>query len=75
MRVSRPKSCAQKVLTAGEAKQRMIADMIEVTVESCALLLSVDGVFTGIDIDDESPFVSAPKEGVGGSTERIFESL
>jgi hypothetical protein len=38
-------------------------------------LLSVDRVFTGIDIDDESPFVSAPKEGVGRSAEHIFEGF
>ena len=53
----------------------MVADLLEVTVKGCALLLSVDGIFGGIYIDDEAPFVSAPKEGVGGSAERIFEGL
>jgi len=53
----------------------VIADPFKVTVKGCALLLSVDGVFTGIDTDGESPFVSSPKEGVGRSAEYIFEGF
>jgi hypothetical protein len=53
----------------------MVADLIEVTVKGCALLLSVDRVFSGINIDYESPFVSAPKQGIGGPAERIFQGL
>jgi hypothetical protein len=54
----------------------MLADLPEVTVKGCALLLSVDGVSTGIDIDDDEPlFVPAPKEGVGRSAEHIFEGF
>ena len=45
----------------------MVADLLEVTVKGCTLLVPVDGIFGGIYIDDESPFVSAPKEGAGGS--------
>ncbi len=67
--------CTQKVPFASEAKQRMIADLIEITVKGCTLLVSVDGVFSGIYIDDEPPFVSAPKEGVGGSADCIFEGF
>jgi hypothetical protein len=33
----------------------MVADLLAVTVKSCALLLSVDGIFGGIYIDDERP--------------------
>jgi hypothetical protein len=43
----------------------MVADLVEVAVKGCALLLSVDRVFSGINIDDEPPFVSTPKEGFG----------
>jgi hypothetical protein len=53
----------------------MVADLLEVTVKGSPLLLSVDRIFGGINIDDEPPFVSAPKEGVGGSAQRIFESF
>jgi hypothetical protein len=45
----------------------MVADLLEVIVKGCTLLLSVNRVFGGIDINNEPPFVSAPKEGVGGS--------
>jgi len=75
MGVSGSKSCAQEISVASEAKQWMVAELLEVTVEGCALLLSVNGVFGGIDIYDEPPFVSAPKEGFGGSAEHIFEGL
>jgi hypothetical protein len=51
----------------------MVAELLEITVEGCALLRSVNGVLGGIDIYDEPPFVSAPKEGFGGSAEHIFE--
>ena len=53
----------------------MIADLVEVTVERCFLLVSVDGVLGGINIDDESPFVSPSKQGVDGSAEAFFEGL
>jgi hypothetical protein len=53
----------------------MVADLHEVTVKGRALLLSVNGIFSGIYIDDEPPFVSAPKEGVGGSADCIFEGF
>ena len=75
MGVSGSKSCAQEISVASEAKQWMVAELLEVTVEACALLLPVNGVFGGIDIYDEPPFVSAPKEGFGGSAEHIFEGL
>jgi len=65
MRVSGSQSCAQKITFVGQAKQRMVADLVEVAVKGCALLLSVDRVFSGINIDDEPPFVSTPKEGFG----------
>jgi hypothetical protein len=67
MRVSRSEFRAKKIPVAGEAKQRMVADLIEVTVKGFTLLLSVNRIFGGIDIDNEPPFVSAPKEGGGGS--------
>jgi hypothetical protein len=75
MRVSGSEFCAKKIPVAGKAKQRMVADLLEVTVKGCTILLSVNRVFGGIDIDNEPPFVSAPKEGVGGSIENIFEGL
>jgi hypothetical protein len=53
----------------------MVADLLEVAVEDCAFLISVNRVFGGININDEAPFVSTPKEGVGRSAERIFEGL
>jgi hypothetical protein len=53
----------------------VIADPFKVTVKGRTLLLSVDGVFNGSDIDDESPFFSAPKEGVGGLGEHILEGF
>ncbi len=75
MRVSWPKSRAQEAPAAGEAKQRMVTELLEVTFEGCALLLSVNRVFGGIDIHDEPPFVSAPKEGVGRSAGHIFQGF
>jgi hypothetical protein len=53
----------------------MIADLVEVTVKGCTLLVSVDGIFGGIYIDDEPPLVSAPKQGVDGSTDGIFKGF
>ena len=53
----------------------MIADLLEVTVKGCTLLASVHGIFGGIYINDEPPFVSTPQEGFGGSAEHIFQSL
>jgi hypothetical protein len=53
----------------------MIADLVEITVKGCTLLVSVDGIFGGIYIDDEPPFVSAPKEDVGGSADGIFKGF
>lgn len=67
MHVSGSKPRAKKIAVAGETKQRMVANLIEVAFEGGALLLSMYGVFSGINIDDEPPFVSAPKKGVGGS--------
>ena len=75
MRISWSQPCAQKITFVGETKQRVIADLVEVTVERCSLLVSVDGVFGGINIDDESPFVSPSKQGVGGSAEAFFKGL
>jgi hypothetical protein len=43
----------------------MISDLLKAAVESGALLFSVYAVFSAIDIDFESPFIPAPKEGVG----------
>ena len=39
----------KKIPVAGEIKERMIADPFKVTVEGCALLLSMHGVVGGID--------------------------
>jgi hypothetical protein len=75
MRISRPQFCTPKVPFVGEAKQRMVADLIEITVKGWTLLVSVGGISGGIDIDDEPPFVSAPKQGVGGSTDHIFQGF
>ena len=75
MRVSGSQFCTQKVPFAGEAKQGVVADLLEVTVKGCALLLSVDRIFGAIYIDDEPPFVSAPKEGIGGSADCISEGF
>jgi hypothetical protein len=75
MRVSGSQSCAQKITFVGQAKQRMVADLIEVTVKGCTLLVPMDGIFGGIDIDDEPPFVSASKECVGRSADHIFQGF
>ena len=72
MRVSGSTSCAQKITFVGQTEQGVIADLVEVTVKGCTLLVSVDGIFGGIYIDDEPPFVSAPKQGVGGSADGIL---
>ena len=53
----------------------MVADLLEVTVKGCTLLVPVDGIFGGIYIDDEPPLVSAPKEGVGRSADHIFQGF
>jgi hypothetical protein len=75
MRVSGSQFCAQKIPFAGEEKQRVIADLFKVAVEDGAFLISMDGVFSGIDIDDEMTFVSPSKQGIGGSAEAFFEDL
>jgi hypothetical protein len=72
MRISGSQSRAQKITFVGRAKQGMIADLVEVTVKGCTLLVSMDGVLGGIYIDYESSFVSASKQGVGASAERLF---
>ena len=56
-------------------EQRMIAHLLKAAIEGGALLFSVDGVFSGINIDDEPPFVSAPKEGAGRSADHIFQGF
>jgi hypothetical protein len=53
----------------------MVAELLEVTVKGCTLLVSMDGIFGGIYIHDKPPFVSAPKQGVGGSTDGIFKGF
>jgi hypothetical protein len=53
----------------------MVADLFKAAVEGGAFLLSVVGVFSGIHIDDQSPFVSAPQQGSGSSVEAIFKSF
>jgi hypothetical protein len=75
MRISGSQSCAQKITLIGQAKQWMEADLLEITVEGGTFLISVDGVFSGIYIDDEPPFVSAPEQGVGGSADGIFKGF
>ena len=75
MRIAGSQSRAQKITFVGETKQRMIADLFEVTIKGRAFLVSVDGVFGGIDIYDEPPLVSAPKQGVGGSANGIFKGF
>jgi hypothetical protein len=72
MRVSGSTSCAQKITLVGQTEQGVIADLVEITVKGCTLLVSVYGIFGGIYIDDEPPFVSAPKQGVGGSADGIL---
>jgi len=75
MRVSGSQSCAQKNSIPGEAKQRTVADLLEATVEDFRLLVSVDGIFGGIYVNDEPPLVSAPKQGIGGSTDGVFARM
>jgi len=53
----------------------MVADQLKVAVEGGALLLSMYGVFSGVDIDDDSPLVPASKQSIGGPTESFFKSL
>jgi hypothetical protein len=53
----------------------MVADLLEVTGKGCTHLVSVDGIFGGIYIDDEPPFVSAPKEGLRRSADHIFHGF
>jgi len=52
----------------------MVADLLGATTRSAwlHLLLCMDAVLTGIDIDYDPPFVSTPNEGVGRSAEHIF---
>ena len=38
-------------------------------------MVLVDGIFGGIYIDDEPPFVSAPKEGVSRSADQVFQGF
>ena len=75
MRIAGSQSCAQKITLVGQAKQRMVADLIEVSVKRCTLLVPVDGIFGGIDIDDEPPFVPTSKECVGRSADHIFQGF
>jgi hypothetical protein len=51
----------------------VVADLVEVTVESSAFLVSMDRIVSGIYLDDEPPFVSPSKQGVGASAERNFK--
>jgi hypothetical protein len=53
----------------------MVADLLEVTVKGCTLLLPVDGVSSGINIDDQAALVPASKQGIGRSGEALFESF
>jgi hypothetical protein len=53
----------------------MVTDLLKVAVEGGALLLSMYGVFSGIDIDYESPLVPASKQSIGGPAESFFQSL
>ena len=75
MRIAGSQSCAQKITFVGQTEQRVIADLVGITVKRCTLLVSVHGIFGGIYIDDEPPFVSAPKEGVGGPADGIFKGF
>jgi hypothetical protein len=75
MRIAGSQSRVQKITFAREAKQRMVAYLLKVAVKGRTFLVSVDGVFGGIHIDDEPPLVSAPKEGICGPAERFFEGL
>jgi hypothetical protein len=75
MRIPRSQSCAQKIAFVRETKQRVMADLVEVTVKCGAFLISMDGIVCGIYVDYKPPFVSAPKQGVGGSTDGIFKGF
>jgi hypothetical protein len=75
VRIAGSQSCAQKITFVGQTEQRVIADLVGITVKRCTLLVSVHGIFGGIYIDDEPPFVSAPKEGVGGPADGIFKGF
>jgi hypothetical protein len=48
MRIAGSQSCAQKITFVGQTEQRVIADLTEVTVKGCTLLVSMDGIFGGI---------------------------
>jgi hypothetical protein len=60
MRVSGSQFCTQKVPFAREAKQRMVTDLFKVAVKGCPLLLSVDGVFSGINFKKRGPLSFLP---------------
>jgi len=75
MCIPRAQSRAQKITLVGHTEQRVIANLVEVSVKGCTLLISVDGIFGGIYIDYEPPFVAAPKQGVGGSTDGVFKGF
>jgi hypothetical protein len=53
----------------------VIADLFKVAVEGSAFLLSMDGIFAGINIQDQSALVSAPKKSIGEAAQAGFEAL
>jgi hypothetical protein len=65
----------QKLPFAGEVKQKVVTDLFKVVMEGGAFLISMDGVFSGIDIDYEMTFISPSMKSVGGSAEAFFEGL
>jgi len=75
VRIAGSQPCGQKITFVGQTEQRMIASLVEVAVKGCTLLASVHGIFGGIYINDEPPFVSAPKQGVGRSGDGIFKGF
>ena len=76
MGVSGSQSATEKITFVGQAKKRMVTNLLKVPVEGCALLLSVSGAFGGIANYGEPPFVPAPKEGIAdrlSTSSRTFQ--
>jgi len=75
MPVSWYQSCAQKTTFVGQAEEKMMAHLVEITFEGSTLLVSMDGVLGGIYLDDGPPPVPALKQGAGGSIDGVSKVL
>lgn len=73
--VAGPELGREKISVSGEAKERVVALFLVVAVEGGPLLLPVDRIIGGVDIEDDPVLVPCHQERIGGCAKSRLKGL